>query len=241
MGKINGCLKCLFIFFNVLFGIVGALLILGAVKAGGYSRELAVAGSPSHGWYWVFALGVLFISCLGVFAGCAEKELVLKVFAGFMVAGLLIMMIIGIIIAAYRNKLKADFDSASSEVAEKYMAEEGFNQFLSGFQKSTHCCGVVSAKDWGAEIPDSCECHGYSGCTARPQGLTGPDQVYAQSCGGFIFTLLDIFFKIGMGFFFGFAVTALLGLLVSLLMIHQLRRHDGAMGGQSIAMKGSGY
>ncbi|XP_071398564.1 tetraspanin-8-like [Centroberyx affinis] len=241
MGKINGCLKCLFIFFNVLFGIVGALLILGAVKASGYKQELAVAGSPNLGWYWVFALGVLFISCLGVFAGCAEKELVLKVFAGFMVAGLLIMMIIGIIIAAYRNKIKAEFDSASSEVAEKYMAQEGFKRFLSGFQQSTHCCGVVSAKDWVDEIPDSCECRGYSGCTARPQARTGPDQVYAQTCSGLIFSFFDIFFKIGMGIFFGFAVTALLGLLVSLLMIYQVRRHDGAMGGQSIAMKGSGY
>ncbi|KAM4615126.1 tetraspanin-8-like [Polymixia lowei] len=240
MTKINGCLKCLFIFFNILFGIIGALLILAAVKASVYSVQLSAAGSPGLGWYWVFAIGVLLISCLGVFAACSEKQLVLKVFAGFMVAGLLIMLIFGIIVAAYRNNIKSAFDSASSELAGPYLKDEGFRQFFNDFQKSFECCGVVSAKDWGTEIPTSCECQN-TGCTAKPQDATGPSRIYKQSCSGLLFAVLDIFFKISMGVFFGFAVTALLGLLMSVLMIYQVRRHDSTAGGQAIAMKGSGY
>ncbi|XP_067438371.1 tetraspanin-8-like [Thunnus thynnus] len=236
MGKINGCLKCLFIFFNVLFVILGCLLIFAAVKASTYSAQMSAVGGPGVGWVWVFAIGILGISILGIYAGCSEKDLILKIFAGFMAVGMIIMLIFGIIIAVMRNKTRDNFQSASAEYAKPLMEDEGFRATLDGLQQSVQCCGVASAEDWGNEIPQSCECTGY-GCIAKPQGARGPDRVYGQTCSTFIFMFLDIFFKISMGFFFGFAVTALLGLLVSFLMIHQVKRHDSS-GGASIAMKG---
>ncbi|XP_070710217.1 tetraspanin-8-like [Pempheris klunzingeri] len=244
MGKINGCLKCLFIFFNVLFAIAGCLLIFGAVKSTAYSHQLSAVGTPSLGWGWVFAIGVLGISCLGIYAGCSEKELALKIFAGFMGVGMVIMLIFGIIMAVTRNKIKHSFDSASSEISKPFMEEEGLRALLEELQKSVQCCGVVGASDWGDQIPQSCECRsGYRGpfgmseCKSKPQGSSGPDQIYKQTCSGFIFAWFDLIFQIAMGFFFAFAVTAFMGLLVSLLMIHQVRRHDMS-GGASIAMKG---
>ncbi|XP_053199998.1 CD63 antigen-like [Scomber japonicus] len=241
MGKINGCLKCLFIFFNVLFAIIGCVLIYGAVKSAAISNQMSSVGAPGVGWVWVFAIGVLAISCLGIYAGCAEKDIVLKVFAGFMGVGLIIMLIFGIIVVVMRNKIKTKFTSTTSEYAKPLMEDEGFRGVLEGFQQSAQCCGVSSASDWGNEIPDSCACttsnYFGGGCTARPGGATGPNQIYAQTCGDTLFIFFDLFFKIAMGFFFGFAVTALLGLLVSLLMIHQIKRHDSS-GGASIAMKG---
>ncbi|XP_042367060.1 tetraspanin-17-like [Plectropomus leopardus] len=246
MGKINGCLKCLFIFFNVLFAILGCLLIFGAVKASAYSHQMATVGGPSLGWSWVFAIGVLGISCLGIYAGCSEKALALKIFAGFMGVGMVIMLIFGIIIAVTRNKIKNGFDSASSELSKSFMEDEEMRLLLEGLQETAQCCGVVSASDWGNNIPSSCDCKspygpltglGMSGCKAKPQDASGPEQIYRQTCSDFIFIWLDLVFKIAMGFFFGFAVTALLGLLVTLLMIYQVKRHDGS-GGSSIAMKG---
>lgn len=41
--------------------------------------QLSAVGSPSLGWSWVFAIGVLGISCLGIFAGCSEKDIALKI------------------------------------------------------------------------------------------------------------------------------------------------------------------
>uniref|UniRef100_UPI0037E7C248 CD63 antigen-like n=1 Tax=Semicossyphus pulcher TaxID=241346 RepID=UPI0037E7C248 len=246
MGKINGCLKCLFIFFNVLFAIIGCLLIFGAVKASAYNHQLSAVGSPSLAWVWVFAIGVLGISCLGIYAGCSEKDIVLKIFAGFMGLGMIIMMIFGIVVVVTRNKVKQGFDSASAEVAKPYMENEDLRVLLDGIQLNGKCCGVVRASDWGDKIPNSCECNSQYGsfggfgnaeCKAKPQGSIGPDQIYKQSCSQWIFGWINLAFQIAMGFFFGFAVTALLGLLVSLLMIHQVKRHDGA-GGSSIAMKG---
>ncbi|KAM6961538.1 tetraspanin-17-like [Tautogolabrus adspersus] len=177
MGKINGCLKCLFIFFNVLYAIVGCVLIYGAVKISAYSQQVAAAGGPSLGWLWVFAIGVLCISCLGIYAGCSENSLILKIFAGFMAIGMIIMLIIGIVVVVTRDKIKYSFDSATAEIVKPYMEHEELRNLLDGLQKSAPCCGVIGASDWGDEIPNSCECNpqngGYGhqshGCKARPQ------------------------------------------------------------------------
>nr|XP_019962497.1 PREDICTED: 23 kDa integral membrane protein-like [Paralichthys olivaceus] len=244
MGKINGCLKCLFIFFNVMFAILGCLLIYGTVRLTAYSFELSAFGSPSLGWMWLFAIGVLGISSLGIYAACAENALALKIFAGFMVAGMIIMMIFGIVMVVTRNKVRDLFDSASAELVKPFMDDDGMKEMLNTLQLSAHCCGVVSAKDWGEDIPESCECRNrgqgpYGGsdqCTARPSGTKGPAQIYELTCSTVIYSYIHLAFGVAMGFFFGCAVTALLGLLISLLMVHQVNRHDAS--GASIAMKG---
>ncbi|XP_035003542.1 23 kDa integral membrane protein [Hippoglossus stenolepis] len=243
MGKINGCLKCLFIFFNVLFGIIGCVLVYGTIKATAFSLQMSAFGAPGLGWAWVFAIGVLGISSLGIYAGCSENTLALKIFAGFMVAGMVIMMIFGIIIVVGRNKLRDSFH-ASTEV-KPFMEDQEMRSVINGLQESLHCCGVVSPKDWGSDIPASCECNpsgmgglygGRDSCISRPAGTTGPNQIYEQTCGDILLFFINLVCNITMGFCFGFAVTALLGLLVSLLMIHQVKRHDSA-GGASYAMK----
>ncbi|XP_020515753.1 23 kDa integral membrane protein [Labrus bergylta] len=244
MGKINGCLKCLFIFFNVLYAILGCVLIYGAVELSAYNQQMAAVSSPSFAWLWVFAIGILCISCLGIYAGCSEKSLVLKIFAGFMALGMIIMMIIGIVVVVFRDKIKHKLDSATTEMVEPYMEDKNLTDLLERIQELGKCCGVKGASDWGDTIPKSCECNrqneGFyfqSVCKAKPQGTKGPDTIYEKNCSSFVFKWINVVFQLVMAFFFGFAVTALLGLLVSLLMIYQVRRHDSA-GGSSIAMKG---
>ncbi|XP_030576210.1 tetraspanin-8-like [Archocentrus centrarchus] len=249
MGKINGCLKCLFIFFNVVFVILGCGLIYLAVRATAMSiQQMSSVGVPGVGWIWVVAIGILGISSLGIYAACSENELALKIFAGFMGIGMLIMLIFGIIVAVQRNQIKSAFQSTSNELVVPFMKDENFKQMLDAMQSTFKCCGIVSAEDWGNEIPVSCDCSssntglgtydnfgfGSSGCKSKPQGASGPAKVYDQSCGDVIFSVVDIFFKVAMGFLFGFAVTALLGLLITLFMIHQVKRNDN---GGSIAMK----
>uniref|UniRef100_A0A8C6WQL6 Tetraspanin n=1 Tax=Neogobius melanostomus TaxID=47308 RepID=A0A8C6WQL6_9GOBI len=244
MGKINGCLKCLFIFFNIVFAIIGGLLIFGATQASTVSSQFSSVGTSETGWVWAFAIGVLGISCLGVYAGCTEKEFALRIFAGFMVAGMIIMLIVGMYVAVAKNKIRDAFPSATSDARETMQHEE-FRTMLMSLQSTVECCGWSSAQDWGSEIPESCACEGSSegdyalfaegGCEAGPQGTTGPDHIYATPCGVRFFQLIDFALNISMGFLFGLAVTALLGLLVTLLMLHQVKRHDG--GGASFPMK----
>ncbi|XP_056281114.1 23 kDa integral membrane protein-like isoform X2 [Pseudoliparis swirei] len=238
MGKINGVLKCLFVFFNVLYAILGCVLIYLVVKSSSYGNQLSTLGGPSMGWGWVFAIGILAIACLGIYAGVSENVYALKAFAGLMVVGMIIMMIFGIIVVVVRNKVKEELDNTSSEVVKPLMENKELRAALEEIQSAVRCCGVVSAQDWGGNIPNSCRCRSNSfECALKPQGSSGPDEIYKQSCSEFLFSWANFFCQIMMGFFFGLAVTALLGLLISILMVHQIKRHDGGAG-LSIAMKG---
>ncbi|CAL8324337.1 unnamed protein product [Lota lota] len=98
----------------------------------------------------------------------------------------------------------------------------------------------MSYKDWGNNIPGSCKCSEATKCTELPQYGGRPVKIYSEPCFHTMLELVDLAFKIFMGFFFGLAVIALVCLVASLLMIRQVRRHDGGSRGQSIAMKSSG-
>ncbi|KAM4712434.1 tetraspanin-8-like [Anableps anableps] len=243
MGKINGCLKCLFIFFNVLFAIVGCVLIYLAVEVTAVAIQMSAFGGPNVGWIWVIAFGIFGISSLGIFAACSEKVLFLKIFAGFMGIGMIIMLIFGTVVAVLRNKVKDMYQHEAKQFATHIMKDTDSKKMLERIQEIVKCCGVVGADDWGTEIPLSCDCKDTSGplghttCKSKPMGSTGPAQIYSMTCSDSIFSIADMFFKVSMGFLFGFAVTALMGLLISILMIHQVTRHD-SIGGPSIAMKG---
>ncbi|XP_033934966.1 tetraspanin-8-like isoform X1 [Pseudochaenichthys georgianus] len=241
MGKINGCIKCLFIFFNVVFAILGCVLFYLAVQITAFSHQVAALGGPSLAWSWVFALGVLILPVLGIVAACMEKELVLRIFAGFMVAGMIIMLIFGIVVVVSRNTMNDSFDTVSAELAKPIMEAKETRNMLMAFEQSLQCCGVVSSSDWGMNIPQSCECKMQdkrslfsSRCKANV-GLFGPDQIYATSCSSALFVIANFIFKIVMGICFTFAILALLALLMSVLMIHQIRKHDG--GESSMAMQ----
>ncbi|XP_019126099.1 tetraspanin-8 [Larimichthys crocea] len=242
MGKVNQCLKRLFIAFNALFAIFGGLMVYGLIKSSAYSHQMSAVGGPSVGWAWAFALGVLGISCLGIFAGHSEKPLALKIFAGFMGVGMIVMMIFGIMSAVGKEQMKTSMQD--TEMVKALLHTSEMSEALNQLQEAGHCCGITGASDWGNVIPDSCACRssGYmysayaSGCKAKPQGTTGPNQIYAETCSKYIFDLLDMAFNMALGLFFGFAVVALLGLLISLLMVHQVNRHDDA--GASFNMKG---
>ncbi|XP_062415243.1 uncharacterized protein LOC119211462 isoform X2 [Pungitius pungitius] len=203
MGKINGCLKCLFIFFNVLYAILGCVLIFLMAKATTFSNQLAGTGATSLGWGWLFAIAVFGIAGLGIYAGCSENGIALKIFAGFMAVGVIIMLICGILVVVGRNKVRKELDTTSAEVVKPYLKDQSLREMMGGLQI---------------------------------MGASGPDQIYEQTCGDFIFSWFNFVCKIMMGFFFGLAVTAVLGLLVSLLMNHQVRRHETR--DASIAMKG---
>ena len=45
----------------------------------GVSEQVTAFGGPSLAWAWVFAIGVLAISSLGIYAGCSENALALKI------------------------------------------------------------------------------------------------------------------------------------------------------------------
>ncbi|XP_036005002.1 tetraspanin-8-like isoform X2 [Fundulus heteroclitus] len=233
MGKINECLKWVFIFFNFLFLIFGCVMIYLAVGFTVVAFQTSAFGGPGVGWLWVIAICFFGISSLGIYAACSEKSLFLNIFAGFIGVGMIIMLILGIVTAVSRNT----FEKNAKEIADIVMKNNISRAGLDNMQQQFQCCGVISADDWGTKIPKSCECvEGSSGkptCKSKPVGTTGPDKIYAKGCMDTIFSVIDADFKVSLGIFFGFGITALMGLLISLLMSHQVKRHDG-MGGLCI-------
>ncbi|XP_030208818.1 tetraspanin-10-like isoform X2 [Gadus morhua] len=137
----------------------------------------------------------------------------LKVFAGLEVAVMIIMMILGIVMASYRNKVKVSFENISPDIVGEMMAENNIREILNDAQGPLQCCGFMSYQDWGNSIPGSCKCSESTFCTNRPGNLDGPAIIYSR----------------------------LLCLKASLLMIRQVRRHNGGRGGQAIAMTAPGY
>ncbi|XP_038565476.1 23 kDa integral membrane protein-like isoform X2 [Micropterus salmoides] len=206
MGKIYKHIRSLFLFFNGLFAVIGCMMIIGLLRATPHRHKLETAGSPNLGCIWMFAIGILYIAGLGVYAGRKENTFALKIFAGFMGDGLITMTIFGIILTVERNEVKSRI-----QAVQPFMYDMEMRELLNKLQKEVKCCGLVSAEDWGDDIPSSCGCNLLRGsdCKSKPQGTSGPSFIYKQ----------------------------LLGLLMSLLMIHQIKRHDSAAGA-SFAMTG---
>ncbi|XP_047431912.1 tetraspanin-8-like [Mugil cephalus] len=238
MGKVNGCLKCVFIFFNLLFAIIGGVLIIVTGIASIYSHQISAVGGSGLVWCWVFAISVIGISCLGICAACSDYLCALKTFAGFMGAGLIIMLICGFIVVAKGNEMKEVVYITYRDYVD-YMEDERSippveSHSLMFFQDK--CCELMGAKDWGSDIPLSCACYGSPECKSRPYGTTGPYLIYAKGCMEIILQYIDTGLNIIKGIFFGFSAIALLGLLISSSMIHQIKRHDRSAGQYSMAM-----
>ncbi|XP_036005004.1 tetraspanin-8 [Fundulus heteroclitus] len=211
MGKINGFLKWVFIIFNILFLILGCAMIAVAAMVTASPILTSEFGGPGVGWLWVITIGIFGISSLGIYAACSEKSLFLSIFAGFIGVGMIIMLILGIVAAVIRDTVKKQVEQDDKEIADVFMKRNITRAGLEILQQSAHCCGVISADDWGTKIPPSCECTNADGkptCKARPAGSTGPNQIYAKPCKDIIFREFNYHFKIVIGILFGFGVIA---------------------------------
>ncbi|KAM4523935.1 tetraspanin-8-like isoform 1-T3 [Fundulus diaphanus] len=233
MGKINGCLKAVFISFNALFTVIGSLLIYGLIKTIGVELQVGTVDAPSMVWVWVFAIGMLVISLLGSHAARTENKACLKVFAGFMGIAMILMLICGIAAAVFKSKTKETFDSA--EVTQEFMKHQAE---LKSLQEHLHCCGWTGVEDWGSEIPSSCSCYASYGqedeCKSAPSGLR-PSTIYSKSCRDVVWYYVELLLKITLGILFGLFFIALIGLIIAVNMINQISCHDN-FGGTAMAM-----
>ncbi|XP_029969406.1 23 kDa integral membrane protein-like [Salarias fasciatus] len=247
MTKTNGCLRGIFLVFNAIFAGIGGLMVYGTIKATAFSSQLASVGGPSLAWSWIISIAIVGIAALGMYAGKYESAIALKVFAGFMGVSMVIMLVCGIIVVVGKNKLADAFSESSPEILEAVMDDDSMKEALDELQLYGHCCGVWEPSDWGNNIPSSCDCNhrtkgldlglGRAKCTSKPMGSTGPSQIYSRPCKDVVIVLCNMVLNVAIGLCFGFAVIALLGLLISLLMVHQIQRYDG-MGRIAIPMKG---
>ncbi|KAK2882841.1 hypothetical protein Q8A73_021774 [Channa argus] len=206
----------------------GLLMILGTIKATAYSHQLSAVGGPGLGWIWVFAIGFVSISSLGIYAANTEKPFALKTFAGFMGIGKVIVLIFGIIVVNERNQViyNMAFWTPPSDLSKHFIAENDMRALLEEIQETMQYCRVVRAEVWGYRIPNSCECSRGYDCKSKPQGTSGKSQIYLKTCGEFLYSNISPSFETAIAFCFVLAVIAFLGLHLPFLMIHQVKRDD---------------
>ncbi|XP_036004998.1 23 kDa integral membrane protein [Fundulus heteroclitus] len=234
MGKINGRLKAVFISFNVKFASMASSLVYGLKK----TENLKLQGVPmyaqSRTGAWVLAASMYGISGLGSQAALTENKARLKVFAGFMVIAMVLMLICGIVAVFFKSKPKETFDRV--EVTQWVMENQVVLEML---QEYLHCCGWTGVEDWSSEIPSSCSCDASNGqedeCKSAPSGLE-PSTIYSKSCRDVVWYYAELGFTITLGILFGFFFIALMGLIIAIKMINQISLHD-SFGGTPMEMR----
>ncbi|XP_014328444.1 23 kDa integral membrane protein-like isoform X1 [Xiphophorus maculatus] len=235
MGKIDGCLKAVFISFNCLFACLGGILIYVLIRFSPSDYEMEGIDAPSVIWLWVFAVITLLISLLGSHAARTENKCGLKLFAVLMGLGMVLMLVFGVAVVVLKKQEMENF--RSPKVAQEFLKDNEKKQLLETLQEHLHCCGWSGVEDWGSDVPKSCRCTlSYEECKPNPQGSIGPSSVHSKSCGEIVGDYVEYAVKIGLCIIFGFAFVAMMGLIISANMINQISRHDRA-GMSAFAMK----
>uniref|UniRef100_A0A3P9NG25 Uncharacterized protein n=1 Tax=Poecilia reticulata TaxID=8081 RepID=A0A3P9NG25_POERE len=194
MAQINSCLKRTFIGFNLFF----------AVSWGIENR--------SYGLICLYIMGAvtMLLGLLGAYGAYKEHKISLIVFLVCMVIGSLVMIRSGIPTAVFRPQVKS-------------------------LLLQLHCCGLFSYTDWNDDIPSSCDCSSdleeesdtcklVLGMNRYPVSfLKQSKSIYSQPCFPILMHYVLLVADISLGVIFTLAALAVLGMILSSIMIHQLR------------------
>lgn len=237
MAQVNPCLKCTFTAFNILFAIIGGLIIAFAlliqVLTNIHGGEGVGLESRTSGLIVLYVVGAItmVIAILGAYGAHRESKVSLIVFLVCMVIGTLLMLRVGIPTAAIRPELEGIMETRARENLPLDQASEDVKTLVEELQKGLHCCGLFSYKDWEDNIPDSCMCNQEEQMEGKCVPLSyrvtlQRDYVYSQSCFPIISYYILLVADVMIGVCFTLAILALLGMILSSIIIHQMRYPD---------------
>ncbi|XP_031616224.2 tetraspanin-8-like [Oreochromis aureus] len=230
MAQINICLKRIFTVFNIFFMVVGAVVILLALwcqffmdNRGGHNLE---GRTTQLFFFYMVGCIILMIAVLGAYGAHKESKVALIMFLVFMVIGSLLMLIIGIPAAIIHPQLKGIMEKTFSGFVPLDKSSEDVRNMAEGIQEKFHCCGLFSYKDW-ENIPDSCVCsqeekEGKCQTVENNTFMLQRKSVYTKTCFPTIMDYIQFHYNIILVISFTLAVLALLGMILSSIMIHQL-------------------
>uniref|UniRef100_A0A3P8PL66 Tetraspanin n=1 Tax=Astatotilapia calliptera TaxID=8154 RepID=A0A3P8PL66_ASTCA len=206
MAQINICLKHIFTVFNIFFMVVGGVAIVLALWCqffmnirGGYNLE-----GRATKLFILFIVGciTIMITTLGAYGAHKENKVALITLRG---------------IGVETFSELVPLDKSSTYV--RNMTEDIQEQF--------HCCGLFSYKDW-ENIPDSCVCsqeeekEGKCQTVKNNTFMLQRKSVYTKTCFPTIMDHIQFHYNIILVVSFTLAILALLGIILSSIMIHQL-------------------
>ncbi|KAG9280538.1 tetraspanin-8 [Astyanax mexicanus] len=216
MSKINLCFKRIFVFFNVLFAILGALILSLGLLAHVQLHE--AGGNKLTGVIVLVVVGfVIFIlSVLGAYGAQKENRNVLIAFFVIMCMGTISLFRMAVQIAISREQVISEFQ----KLGHLDQADSDIKNTMELLQLNAKCCGLFNGyKDWGNEVPTSCNCEDTKHDRCQVYSSDENQGVFSQPCGPIILGYLNTALNITLGAFIGFGVLSLLAAVMSLVMI----------------------
>ncbi|XP_020782081.1 tetraspanin-8-like [Boleophthalmus pectinirostris] len=235
MGDINTCLKRTFTIFNIIFAIVGGLIIFLAILAqiltSIHGAENLENRTFSLILMYVVGAITMVIAILGAYGAHKEKTGPLIAFLVCMVIGSLIMLRFGINTAFARPQLEPVLQETFRRFLPLDQAQSKVQEMTNDMQSQIQCCGLFSYKDWRDNIPDTCLCNQEYEDNCMNIGynvFTPKKSVYSRPCFPILMHYVLLVADVLLGIVFTLAALAILGLGLSSLMIHQLRHRNRA-------------
>ncbi|KAL7883000.1 hypothetical protein SRHO_G00006580 [Serrasalmus rhombeus] len=228
MAKINPCFRRIFVFFNVLFAIFGAVALgLGLLvhlqldeHEDKFSAVIVLV---------VFGAVTFVLAVLGAYGAQKENTNVLIAFFVFMCVGTIVLLRIAIVMAISRPELTSVIKQEFNKAVPLDEASGDIKTTMDYIQKQAKCCGLFNGyQDWGDRVPDSCDCGSDKTHQCQEMNSRNPymqilgvqsKMVYSQPCGFMMMDYISLVFDVTLGLLFGFATLALLGGVMSLAMI----------------------
>ncbi|XP_028810954.1 tetraspanin-8-like isoform X2 [Denticeps clupeoides] len=232
MVSANSLLKALFIFFNQLFVVVGGVIFSLGLLCHVFTNE-AEFEERKMGIFYLYLVGALtiIIALLGAYGAHKEKKSMLIVFFVGMCLACSVMLRFAVPSAIIRPQMEEAVESYFRSLVPLDRTPPSTRHMAELLQAQFKCCGIFNGyKDW-QRIPQSCVCQDdeFENCdsvsltpyeTLFSQRVT---MVYTQSCGPMLVNYVVKIFDIWLGICFGLAALALLGVVMSSLLLVQMK------------------
>ncbi|XP_031158329.1 tetraspanin-8-like [Sander lucioperca] len=232
MTQVNCCLKWLLTIFNIIFAIVGIIIIVVTLNSqftyanGALALDVHTFRKPE---LYIVGSIIMVIAILGAVGAYRESKACMILFLVCMILGSIVMLLPGTLLAVIRPQVA----SMQEETYRGYLpldkAPADKRHEVDSMQREMQCCGLFSYKDWEGNIPDSCLCNKLEEMEGKCQTVDyrgvvqQKKSVYIQACFPIVGFSILLLVDIGMAIFFTLAVLGLLGMVLSSIMIHQLR------------------
>lgn len=243
MGRINSSLKRTFIISNSFFAFLGVLFIIAGLNQAiinatveGHTLQGEDLISFVAGFCIMGTLTTMF-AVLGAYGACMENKGCLIAFILCMLFGKYVALRAAIPEAIGRSELADRLEEKFRQLPALDFTGVRMKNLVNNMQSELHCCGLFSYQDWMLDIPQSCDCTGLGGVMEEYEVCevvnykyyfeTKMKPIYSRPC--FPIYLQDALVKadIALAVSFSLAALALLSMILSSIMIHQLRQRKG--------------
>ncbi|XP_042259757.1 tetraspanin-8-like isoform X1 [Thunnus thynnus] len=263
MIQVKDLIKLLFTSLNIIFVIVGAVIIIvtlvllspsfNGLRGGDDVRQTHPltpdththgANQPidsliqcdghttTHIVLYVIGSVTMVIAILGAYGGHKENLVALTVYQMCMVIGGLLVLRAGVSAAVIHPKPKSVMEDRWRSLLPLDQASDNIKVQVEALQTSLHCCGLFSHEDWGQNIPDSCLCNQEEQMEGKCQTISYRNfllnlfwqkkSVFTQTCFPLIMDSVTTNTDVTLGVDATLFVLALLGLVLSSLVIYQI-------------------